>query len=102
MGAPLRRRFYGRSGYGIDAESTSSGRATQNEFPAGQKPIRRTTGPRAHAAARTVLASSSRLPVCVENFIRFDCIRESVGDYGYAALLLSGAVGLTIQVELST
>jgi hypothetical protein len=39
--------------------------------------------------------------VCVENFIRFDCVREShsVGDYGYAALLLSGAVGLAVSEQ---
>jgi hypothetical protein len=39
--------------------------------------------------------------VCIENFIRFDCVREShnVGDYGCATLLLSRAVGLAVQVK---
>jgi hypothetical protein len=36
-----------------------------------------------------------------ENFIRFDCVREShnVGDYGCATLLLSGAVGLAVDLK---
>src|SRR5260370_39262919 len=33
------------------------------------------------------------LPLCIENFVCFDCVREShnVGDYGCATLLLSRA-----------
>jgi hypothetical protein len=39
--------------------------------------------------------------VCAENFIRFDCVREShnVGAYGCATLLLSDAAGLAVQIE---
>ena len=39
--------------------------------------------------------------MCAENFIRFDCVREShnVGDYGCATLLLSGAVGLAVDLK---
>jgi len=40
-------------------------------------------------------------PVCIENLIRFECLTEShnVGDDGCAPMLLSGAIGLALQVE---
>src|SRR5262249_38652027 len=41
-------------------------------------------------------------PVCAENFIRFDCVREShnVDKYACATLLLSDAAGLAVQIEI--
>lgn len=42
--------------------------------------------------------------VCVENLVRIDLMGESlnVGLYGRAALFLSDAVGLAVQVEEPT
>jgi len=54
---------------------------------------------------RFIPGNPQRHCVCAENFIRFDWVREShnVGDYGCATLLLlSGAVGLAVQIEWPT
>ena len=43
----------------------------------------------------------SESAVCIENLVRFDWVTEShnLGDDGFAPMLLSGAVGLAVQVE---
>jgi hypothetical protein len=58
----------------------------------------------ARTSVRDVLQSNKREPVCTENVIRIDLVKESLNfDHdGRAAFLLSDVAGVAVRVEEPT